>query len=71
MIDEPLLWKRWAIQWPAVPRHPQAVPDVRPFSTEKERDAWVAQNPGRREAVGVRNPYVKAWRTRREQEMKR
>lgn len=57
--------KRWAIQWPAVPKHPQAVPQVYGFATETERDAWVAQNPGRREAVGVRNPHVKAYRTRR------
>lgn len=57
--------KAWAIQWPSIPKHPCAVPDVRHFHTASERDAWVARNPGRREAVGVRNPHVKAWRDRR------
>lgn len=62
MTDNTYSGKTWAIQWYA----PFSVAvDVRHFSTKSERDAWVAQNPGRREAVGVRNPHVKAWRDRR------
>jgi hypothetical protein len=57
----------FALQWPSVP-HPNAIPEVHAFRTEKERDAWVAQNPTRRGAVGKRNPQVKAFRTRLEQE---
>lgn len=68
MIDwRGLTFCRWALQYPAE-RHPCAVPEVRPFYTESERDAWVAQNPKRREAVGKRNAHVKAYRQRREKE---
>lgn len=55
----------FAFQHPAE-RHPCTVPEVRPFRTEAERDAWVAQNPRRRDAVGKRNEYVKAYRQQRE-----
>lgn len=62
-----LSYCRFALQHPAE-RHPCAVPEVRPFRTDAERDAWVAQNPNRREAVGKRNDHVKAYRQRMEQE---
>lgn len=58
--------KRWAIQWPAIPKHPCAVPEVRGFSSEDARDLWVSANPRRREAVGVNNPHVKAYRRSKE-----
>jgi len=62
--------RRWAIQWPAPPKYPCAVPQVYHFATDTERDAWVAQNRQRREAVGVRNPHVKAWRQVNERSLK-
>lgn len=55
----------FALQYPSVP-HPCAVPEVRPFRTHEERDAWVAQNPVRRQVVGKRNSHVKAYRQERE-----
>jgi hypothetical protein len=58
---------RFGLQMPAVP-HPNAIPEVHAFRTDKERDAWVSQNPKRRVAVGKRNPHVKEYRTRMEQE---
>lgn len=54
---------RWAIQWSSIPKHPCAIPQVYHFATEAERAEWVAKNPGRREAVGVRSKHVSAWRT--------
>lgn len=65
-----LSYCRFALQHPAE-RHPCAVPEVRPFRTEAERDAWVAQSPKRREAVGKRNALVKAYRQQREAKEKR
>lgn len=52
---------RWAVEH-IKPR--SLTVTVHYFWTVGERDSWVAQNPRRREAVGVRNPHVKAYRNR-------
>lgn len=64
MSGELLTGKRWALQWPSPDNH-NGTPYVRHLHTETDRDAWVALNPGHREAVGVRNQHVKAYRDRR------
>lgn len=50
----------WAIQ--DGPAHPNAVPTVHFFTTTDARAKWISMNVGRRHAVGVRNPLVKAFR---------
>lgn len=50
----------WAIQ--DKPNHPQGVEEVRFFRMAVDRDAWVAQNPKTRRAVGKRHPAVKSLR---------
>lgn len=50
----------WGIQ--DKPNHPQGVERVCFFRMASDRDAWVAQNPKTRRAVGKRHPAVKALR---------
>ena len=54
--------KKWALQWYAPG---SSAVEVRHFWTTEERDSWVEQNPGRREAVVARNTHVKAYRDAR------
>jgi hypothetical protein len=54
--------RRWGV---FMPPHKNGVIEARPFKSEKERDAWVAQNHGMRQAVGKRHSAVKAFRSRK------
>lgn len=57
------LWpeRRWGV---FCPPHKNGVIEAKPFKTEAERNAWVAENPLMRQAVGVRHQAVKALRGR-------
>lgn len=57
--DTSVGWNVWGIQTM------NGVSEVRHFITEPERRDWIRQNPYARQAVGKRNPKVKAFRQRK------
>jgi hypothetical protein len=63
MIPMHELWQecRWGLY---MPPHKNGLIEAMPFRSARERDAWVAQNPDMRQAVGKRHPAVKAFRQR-------
>jgi hypothetical protein len=59
LIPEFELWPecRWGVSVSSLGKC-----EAKAFPSAKARDAWVAQNPGQRRAVGKRNIVVKAYR---------
>lgn len=64
------LWpeRRWAIKWYQPTLDPSVPYGVWCFKSSQERDTWIAEMPGIRQAVGKRHPAVKALRQQWRQE---
>lgn len=62
-MHESDMWpeRRWAL---FCSPHKNGTAEAKPFKPEKERNAWVTENPLMRQAVGQRHPVVKAQRNR-------